>query len=155
MTAIFPAMFWASPAWWVETPGEIATLKVAYNAVAWWITGLPLNTRTTNLITFAHLPPMEAYLDYLSLQYAIRLCNGWVWARLEVATRGGQAGRRGGQTERRGGQAERRGGRAGRRGGQAEWRGGHAERRGGQAERRGGQAERRDGQASGRGGRAE
>jgi len=73
MTAIFPAMFWASPAWWVETPGEIATLKVAYNAVAWWITGLPLNTRTTNLITFAHLPPMEAYLDYLSLQYAIRL----------------------------------------------------------------------------------
>jgi ribonuclease HI len=51
----------------------IATLKVAYNAVARWITGLPLNTRTTNLITLAHLPPMEIYLDYLSLRYAIRL----------------------------------------------------------------------------------
>jgi ribonuclease HI len=73
MTAIFPAMFWASPAWWAGTPGVIATLKVAYNAVARWITGLPLNTRTTNLITLAHLPPMEAYLDYLSLRYTIRL----------------------------------------------------------------------------------
>ena len=48
-------------------------LKVTYNVVARWITGLPLNTRTTNLITLAQLPPMEAYLDYLSLQYAIRL----------------------------------------------------------------------------------
>jgi ribonuclease HI len=73
MTAILPAMFWASPAWWTGTPGVVAILKVAYNAVARWITGLPLNTRTTNLITLAHLPPMEAYLDYLSLRYAIRL----------------------------------------------------------------------------------
>jgi ribonuclease HI len=73
MTAIFPAMFWASPAWWTGTPGVVATLKVAYNTVARWITGLPLNTRTTNLITLAHLPPMETYLDYLSLRYAIRL----------------------------------------------------------------------------------
>jgi ribonuclease HI len=73
MTAIFPAMFWASPAWWAGTPGVIATLKVAYNTVARWITGLPLNTRITNLITLAHLPPMEVYLDYLSLRYAIRL----------------------------------------------------------------------------------
>jgi ribonuclease HI len=73
MTAIFPAMFWASPAWWAGTPGVISTLKLTYNSVARWITGLPLNTRTTNLITLAHLPPMEAYLDYLSLRYAIRL----------------------------------------------------------------------------------
>jgi ribonuclease HI len=73
MTAILPAMFWASPAWWTGTPGVVATLKVAYNAVARWITGLPLNTRTTHLITLAHLPPMEIYLDYLSLRYAIRL----------------------------------------------------------------------------------
>jgi hypothetical protein len=73
MTAILPAMFWASPAWWTGTPGVVATLKVAYNTVARWITGLPLNTRTTNLITLAHLPPMETYLDYLSLRYAIRL----------------------------------------------------------------------------------
>ena len=46
---------------------------MAYNTVARWITGLPHNTRTTNLITLAHLPPMEAYLDYLSLRYAIWL----------------------------------------------------------------------------------
>jgi ribonuclease HI len=73
MTAILPAMFWASPAWWAATPMVITTLKVTYNSIARWITGLPLNTRTTNLITLAHLPPMEAYLDYLSLRYAIRL----------------------------------------------------------------------------------
>ena len=73
MTAILPAMFWASPAWRTGTPRVIAILKVAYNAVARWITGLPLNTRTTNLITLAHLPPMDTYLDYLSLRYAIRL----------------------------------------------------------------------------------
>ena len=73
MTAILAAMFWASPAWWTGTPRVVATLKVAYNAVARWITSLPLNTRMTNLITLAHLPPMETYLDYLSLRYAIRL----------------------------------------------------------------------------------
>ena len=73
MTAILPAMFWASPAWWVGTPVVTTTLKVAYNAVARWITGLPLNTRSLNLITLAHLPPMDVFLDYLSLRYAIRL----------------------------------------------------------------------------------
>jgi len=73
MTAILPAMFWASPAWWTGTPGVIATLRATYNTIAHWITGLPLNTITTNLITLAHLPPMEAYLDYLSLRYATRL----------------------------------------------------------------------------------
>jgi hypothetical protein len=73
MTAILPAMFWASPAWCAATPAVATTLKVTYNSVARWITGLPFNTRTTNLITLAHLPPMEVYLDYLSLRYAIRL----------------------------------------------------------------------------------
>jgi len=73
MTAVLPAMFWASPAWWTDTSGVAATRKVVYNTVARWISGLPLNTRTMNLTTLAHLPPMEAYLDYLSLRYAIRL----------------------------------------------------------------------------------
>jgi len=73
MTAILPAMFWASPAWWTDMPAVSATLSVTYNAIARWITGLPLSTRTTNLITLAHLPPMAVYLDYLSLRYAIRL----------------------------------------------------------------------------------
>jgi ribonuclease HI len=73
MMAILPAMFWASPAWWTDGPTVSATLRMTYNSIARWITGLPLNTRTTNLITLAHLPPMAAYLDYLSLRYAIRL----------------------------------------------------------------------------------
>jgi len=50
-----------------------ATLRTTYNSVTQWITGLPLNTRTTNLITLSQLPPIEVYLDYLSLRYAIRL----------------------------------------------------------------------------------
>jgi len=29
MTAVLPAMFWASPAWWTDTPGVAATLRVA------------------------------------------------------------------------------------------------------------------------------
>ena len=73
LTAILPAMFWASPAWWTGTPMLTSTLKITYNAIARWITGLPHNTRLTNLLTLAHLPPMEAYLDYLSLRFAIRL----------------------------------------------------------------------------------
>jgi len=73
MTAILPTMFWVSPAWCTGTPMITATLHTTYNSVARWIMGLPLNTRTTNLITLSQLPPMEAYLDYLSLRYAIRL----------------------------------------------------------------------------------
>ena len=72
-TAILPTMFWASPAWWTGTPMLTSTLKLTYNAIARWITRLPYNTRITNLLTLAHLPPMEAYLDYLSLRFAIRL----------------------------------------------------------------------------------
>jgi len=72
-TAIQPAMFWASPAWWSGTPMVASTLKHINNAIVWCITGLPYNTRLTNLLTLAHLPPMEAYLDYLSLRLAIRL----------------------------------------------------------------------------------
>ena len=74
MTAILPAMFWASPAaWWAGTPMVSTTVKTTYNATARWITGLPLNTRVTNLLTLANLPPREDYLDYLSIRYAIRL----------------------------------------------------------------------------------
>ena len=73
MTVILPTMFWASPAWWTGTPMVTATLSTTYNSIARWITGLPLNTRISNLLTLTQLPPLEAYLDYLSLQYAIRL----------------------------------------------------------------------------------
>jgi ribonuclease HI len=73
LAAILPAMFWASPAWWTGTPMLTSTLKLTYSAIARWITGLPYNTRISNLLTLAHLPPMDAYLDYLSLRFAIRL----------------------------------------------------------------------------------
>jgi len=73
LAAMLPAIIWASPAWWTGTPMLTSALKLTYNAIARWITGLPYNTRITNLLTLAHLPPMEAYLDYLSLHYAIRL----------------------------------------------------------------------------------
>jgi len=73
ITAILATMFWVSPAWWTGTPMITATLRTSYNSVAQWITGLPLRTRLTNLITLSQLSPMEAYLDYLSLRYAIRL----------------------------------------------------------------------------------
>src|SRR3978361_35885 len=66
-------MFWASPAWWTGIPMLTSSLKLTYNAIARWITGLPYNTRISNLLTLAHLSPMEAYLDYLSLPFAIRL----------------------------------------------------------------------------------
>ena len=73
MTVILPTRFWASPAWWTGTPMVIATHSTTYNLIARWITGFPLNTRISNLLTLTQLPPLEAYLDYLSLRYAIRL----------------------------------------------------------------------------------
>jgi len=73
MMVVLPTMFWASPAWWTGTPMVTAPLSTTYNAIARWITGLPLNTRISNLLTLAQLPPLKAYLDYLSLQYTIRL----------------------------------------------------------------------------------
>ena len=71
MTTILPAMLWASPAWWNGNPAVSSIFKTTYNTIARWITGLPLNTRVTNLLTLANLPPIEAYLDYLSVRYAI------------------------------------------------------------------------------------
>jgi len=50
-----------------------ATLSTTYNSITRWITGLPLNTIISNLLTLAQLPLLEAYLDYLSLRYTIRL----------------------------------------------------------------------------------
>jgi len=73
MTVILPTMLWVSPAWWTGTPMIMATLNTTYNSITQWITGLPLNTRTSNLITLTQLPPLETYLDYLLLRYAIRL----------------------------------------------------------------------------------
>jgi len=73
MTVVLPTTFWASPAWWTGTPMVTATISTTYNSIARWITGLPLNTRISNLLTLAQLPPLEAYLAYLSLRYAICL----------------------------------------------------------------------------------
>jgi hypothetical protein len=74
LTAILPRMFWASPAWWLDTQGILGPISVAYNTFARWITGLPKSTNTTKLLTCAYLPPLNIFLDYLSRRYAIRIC---------------------------------------------------------------------------------
>jgi hypothetical protein len=40
--------------------------------MARWITGLPITTKTENLLSCACLPPLDAYLDYLTATYAVR-----------------------------------------------------------------------------------
>jgi ribonuclease HI len=40
--------------------------------MARWITGLPIAAKTENLLTCAHLPPLDAYLDSLTAAYAVR-----------------------------------------------------------------------------------
>jgi hypothetical protein len=47
MTAILPNMLWASPVWWLRTPGDLGPLALTYNRCA-------------------HLLPLHIYLDYLS-----------------------------------------------------------------------------------------
>jgi len=47
-TAILPTIFWASPAWWTGTPTMTSSLKITYNAIARWITGLPCYPSSPN-----------------------------------------------------------------------------------------------------------
>jgi ribonuclease HI len=70
--AILPRMLWASPTWWNQKSTVLDALKLTYNVIARWITGLPRNTRNTKLLQAAHLPPLNLYLDYLSSRYAVR-----------------------------------------------------------------------------------
>jgi hypothetical protein len=71
-TAILPRMLWESPVWWLNTPGTLEPLTVAYYSMVRWVTGLPKNTRTENLLRCAYLPLLHAFLDYLSRRYAVR-----------------------------------------------------------------------------------
>jgi ribonuclease HI len=73
-TAILPAMLWASPAWWIGTAPVLDPLCLTYNRIARWITGLPPSTGITKLLSCAGLPPLTLFMDYLSTNYAIRLC---------------------------------------------------------------------------------
>jgi ribonuclease HI len=73
MAYILPKMLWASPAWWTGSTSVLYTLSLSYHSIARWITGLPANTRTNKLLTCANLPPLAAYLDYLSGMFAVRL----------------------------------------------------------------------------------
>jgi hypothetical protein len=70
--AVLPTMLWASPIWWNKTPSVLDPLSKAYNKMARWITGLPITTKISNLLTCAHLPPLDAYLDYLTATYVVR-----------------------------------------------------------------------------------
>jgi ribonuclease HI len=73
LTLILPKMLWASPAWWTGADNILSPLVTAYHSAARWATGLPPSTRISNLLTCAHLPPLQTYLDYLSTKFAIRL----------------------------------------------------------------------------------
>jgi ribonuclease HI len=72
-TAVLPKMMWASPIWWNGKNGVLEPVRMTYHAAARWITGLPMSTSIAKLLTVAQLPPLVAYLDYLTLRYAIRL----------------------------------------------------------------------------------
>jgi hypothetical protein len=72
MSVIFPKMFWASPFWWLGSQSISGPLAAGYHKVARWITGLSTSTRVTKLLRCAHLPPLEAWLDFISTSYAIR-----------------------------------------------------------------------------------
>jgi ribonuclease HI len=73
LVAVMPKIMWGSPIWWNGSPSVQSLLETTYNRIARWITGLPMSTRISKLLTAAQLPPMDAYLDYLSMRYAIRL----------------------------------------------------------------------------------
>jgi hypothetical protein len=74
---IFPRMFWASPlwwtVWWTGSYGLCNPLKNEYHKIARWITGLPPSTKISILLYCARLPPIDAWLDYITETYAIRL----------------------------------------------------------------------------------
>jgi hypothetical protein len=73
LTLVLPKMLWASPAWWTGADNILSPLATAYHSAARWATGLPPSTRISNLLTCAHLPPLQIYLDYLSAKFTIRL----------------------------------------------------------------------------------
>jgi hypothetical protein len=68
-----PAMLWASPVWWNRILTVLRPLQITFHSLARWITGLPPSTRVAKHLTYAILPPLDIYLDYLSNKYAIRL----------------------------------------------------------------------------------
>jgi hypothetical protein len=70
--AVLPAMLSGSQIWWNKTPSVLDSLNKAYNKMARWITGLPITTKTEGLLTCAHLPSLDAYLNYLTATYAVR-----------------------------------------------------------------------------------
>jgi hypothetical protein len=71
--AVMPKMLWGSPIWWTGSVVVQSVLATAYHRIARWITGLPMSTKISKLLTAAQLPPLDAYLDYLSMQYTIRV----------------------------------------------------------------------------------
>jgi ribonuclease HI len=71
LTAVMPNMLWGSPIWWIGSAAVTSTLASAYHRIARWITGLPMSTRIPKLLTAPQLPPLNAYLDYVSMRYAI------------------------------------------------------------------------------------
>jgi hypothetical protein len=75
ISAILPRMLYGSEIWWLGNTRLIDPIRIVYNRIAKWITGLPGNTQITKLLTCANLPPppLDAFLDYTSTCYGIRL----------------------------------------------------------------------------------
>jgi hypothetical protein len=73
ISAILPKMLYGSEIWWLGNVRAIDPIRIVYNRIARWITGLPSNTRITKLLSCANLPPLEKFLDYTSTCYGIRL----------------------------------------------------------------------------------
>jgi hypothetical protein len=64
-------MSWAPPFWWLGSQSISGPLAAGYHKVAWGLQAyLPL--LVTKLLRCAHLPPLEAWLDFISTSYAIR-----------------------------------------------------------------------------------
>jgi hypothetical protein len=68
-----PKITWGSEIWWTGSPKVKDKFSTNYNRIARFITGLPLHTRTTQLLLEAHMPPPHLLLDRKSQSYGVRV----------------------------------------------------------------------------------
>jgi hypothetical protein len=73
ITKVMPRMLWASSTWWAGAHTILHPLELAYHLMARWSTGLPPTTRSSKVLRCAHLPPLTAWLDWISTKYAINI----------------------------------------------------------------------------------
>lgn len=66
-------ILWASPAWWKCSPTTLDRLNKVNLPALRWATGLAKPTPLGNLYRVARAPTLNLLIDYLSLNYVIRL----------------------------------------------------------------------------------